>query len=648
MTKKYTWQPTPYFLRKSRIARFMQKHGIAEGDWRELLCRSLDPHWFYPAMFEELGMKWFEPFYMPCDDSRGMPFTKWFLSGKINITHNCIERHVRGGHGDVIALRHENEDGTCRTISYAELSKHINLLAGGMKQRGVKKGDMVGMCMTVSPEAAALMFACFKIGAVCVQMATSFSVAEIVSHVEVTGTKIFFMVDGYMHKGSPRALSSVFDVLCEVPQLENIIVLQNIGAPIPEKTLAWNNFTSCEELTETEWCDAEDPALILFSSGTTGTSKRVVHTHGGLLAQAPKEVGFVFDCQETDTFYWQTQFGWMMAPWELIGALFFGASVLLYDGSPLYPKSDRVLRLIEKHGVTIFGYTPSGIRALWEANEKGEIYVSAHDLSSLRVLGSTGDVLSEKLWLWYFQNIGKEKLPIMNIWGGTEVMGCLGYPVPIMPQKPGTVGNHALGIAADVWDENGHPIRNAPGYVVCTEPFPSMTRGFYGNEAGYLQTYFEKFGNETWCHNDRVFIDEDGFWFHLGRSDDLIIRNGTKFDPRKIASALMTFPGNSIRDAAVIGIPDTNVGHLICAFVVADRVPTTHELTAYLKREHDARLVIDLFFTISSIPRNAAAKVPHALIRKAFLGEALGDLSKIVSPESLLEIQTLGKNTGHE
>jgi acetyl-CoA synthetase len=178
-----------------------------------------------------------------------------------------------------------------------------------------------------------------------------------------------------------------------------------------------------------------------------------------------------------------------------------------------------------------------------------------------------------------------------------------------------------------------------------------MTRGFYGDEAGYLKTYFEKFGSMAWCHNDRMFIDEDGFWFHLGRADDLIIRNGTKFDPRKIASALMVFPGNSIRDAAVIGIPDTNqdinVGHRICAFAVTDRAPTARELTDYLKREHDARLVIDLFFTISSIPRNAAAKVPHALIRKAFLGEALGDLSKVVNPETLAEIRTLGKNTGH-
>ncbi len=649
MTEKYVWKPTPYFLRESRMARFMQKHGILEGDWLELLKRSRDMDWFYPAMFEALGVEWFLPYHTLYDDSQGMPFTKWFLGGKINIVHNCVERHVRDGKGNNVALRHENETGDVQIVSFAELSENVNLLAGAMKQHGVKKGDMVGMCMTVSPEAVALMFACFKIGAVCVQMAPSFSVTEIVSRVEVIGTKMFFAVDGYTHKGVPHKLAPVLDALCEMPQLESIIVLPNIGAPLPEKTTLWDEFISCEQLAETEACDAEDPALMLFSSGTTGTSKRIVHTHGGLLAQVPKEVGFVFDCQESDTFYWQTQFGWMMAPWELIGALFFGASVVLYDGSPLFPKNDRVLGLIEKHQVTIFGFTPSGIRAMWEASEKGDIDVSQHNLSSLRMLGSTGDVFNEKHWLWYFKNIGKGKLPIMNIWGGTEVMGCLGYPLPIMPQKPGTVGNHALGICADVWDEAGQPIRNAPGYVVCTAPFPSMTRGFYGNENGYLKTYFEQFGNEVWGHNDRVIIDEDDCWFHLGRADDLIIRNGTKFDPRKIASAIMAFPKNSIQDAAVIGIPDETVGHRICAFVVTEEKTETlkQEIALYLKKKHDARLTIDLLFVVSAIPRNTAAKVPHALIRKAFLGEDLGDLSKIVNSESLQEIQTLGKNTGH-
>lgn len=659
---EYYWHPNNYFLKKSRIARFMARHNIKEGDWRTLVKRSMDRDWFWPALLEDAGVEWFKPYHTLYDGSAGMPWGKWFLGGKINITHNCLDRHVRAGKGERTALIFEHNNGDIKKLSYKELFALVNTTANALRASGVRRGNVVGMALPVCPESVALMFACFKIGAICMQMAPRISASEMAEHMNVAGAKILFMVPSYTRgeKMYDMAEKRRF-IYAHVPDLRHTVIVDHFRAQssVPEymyhqKAAPFDRFlkraTGLKEEerndTETRPLDAEAKALILFSSGTTGTPKRIVHTHGGALSKIVSEVGYAFDCHENDVFYWVTDFGWMMAPWAIIGSLFYGATVLLYDGDPFYPDYERLPHMIERHRVSVFGFTPGGMAILRDLSKK-YFHYEDYDTSSLRILGSTGSVLDERTWHWYFKVFGKKKCPIINISGGTEVIGSMNSPLPIMPLKPGTVGTAALGMNIAIYDENDAPVEDSKtGNLVCVSPFPSMTRGFYKDTDRYLATYYPHGEGDVWHHPDRIIRDHDGYYFMQGRTDDVIIRNGVKFDPQKIASAVISFPGHpSISDAAAIGIPDEKVGERIIVFAACKKEDLTDEkkkeLREYVKREYDPMAGPDEIFAISVIPRNSAAKIPLKDVRAAFLRKTVRD--GVVNPEAFEEIRALGE-----
>lgn len=658
----YYWHPNNYFLKKSRIARFMQKHGIAEGDWRTLVERSMDRDWFWPAILEDAGVEWFKPYHTLYDGSRGMPWGRWFIGGKINMFHNCISRHISNGKGENIALIYETNDGEVHKINYTALHNFSLLVAHALRKIGIRKGNIVGMCMPVSPASVAVMFACFNIGAICMQMSPRASAKEIAEHMKITEAKILFMVDSYRRGKNTYYMGEKRRYIYEhAPALKQMVVLDNmqLGSSVPEyrchpKAISFDGFVKKRfagdkddlPLYTGRSLDSETLALMLFSSGTTGMPKRILHTHAGALAQIVKEVGYAFDCNENDVLYWVTDFGWMMAPWSIIGGLFYGATVLLYDGDPFYPTYERLLEIIERHKVSIFGFTPGGMSRLRDLPKK-KFHYEDYNISSLRVLGSTGDILSEKTWHWYYTVFGKKKCPIINISGGTEVIGSLNSPLPIMPLKPGTVGTKALGMDIDIYDEEDKPVgNNIVGRLICKAPFPSMTRGFYKDPELYMKTYYPRGEGDIWHHPDRIVRDDDGYYFMQGRTDDVIIRNGVKFDPQKIATTFVSFPGSpSISDAAAIGIPDENVGNRIIVFVVCEKEKLTEEkkkeLREYIKKEYDPMAGPDEIFAVTAIPRNAAAKSPLADIRTAFLGKELRDT--VTNSEAFEEIKTLGK-----
>ncbi len=647
----YAWRPTGAYLEQSRVRQFMEQQGIAS--WQELIRRSCDHiEWFWKAALAHLGVEWFHPYHRLLDDSGGMPWTKWFLGGKLNIVHNCLDRHIRDGKSGKVALFFEEDGGASRTMTYGQLYDQVNSTAAALRGAGIGKDDRVAMCMPISPEAVTVMFAAFKIGAVAMQPPARLAPDQIVEYLNQAGARILFLNDGYPRAGRAFSLEKTYEQAVErVPTLERFVVLERMGNGLARrsKCVSWNDFlrgAASSAAAPTEILDAEDPALILYSSGTTGKSKTIVHTHGGALAQIAKEVGYAFDCRDDDVFYWVTNIGWMMAPWEIIGALFFGASLVLYEGTHLHPTPRRVFEIIEKYGVTIFGFTPTAMREL--ANLKTGFRLGPR--STIRILGSTGSPLDPETWEWFFKTFGNERCPIINISGGTEIIGCFVSPLPVMPLRPSTVGGPGLGMAVDVCDDSGEPVRGQSGQLVCRKPFPSMTRGFLADPQLYLNSCFPR-GPSLWVHGDRALIDEDGGWFLLGRTDDLIVRGGVKFDPAVLEDTLRGFPGAPrVKDAVVIGCEDPTYGERIVCFVVPDSPLGENSLTfqkalqTHVKDTFDPLAQPDQVFVVNTLPINLAGKVPRKLIRMIFEGRDPASAPALANPESLEQLrQVLGR-----
>ena len=661
--EKYIWEPNEYFLNESRVARFMQRYEISS--WQELLEASNDIEWFWPRAMEFLGVRWFTPYAKLYDDTEGISHTKWFIGGKLNIYNNCIERNIARGLGSKVCVCYEHESGKKRAITFWQLKLLVDTIASAMKAHGIGKGDFVGMCMPISIDSIAVMFACFKIGAVCMQMAPTTSTdgtKDIVDHVRIARAKMFFMADSYSYGGKNFTLEKIHQGVSDIFSVRHIVVFENDAPHSPfspfvfgkkeMRSVFWDDF--CKQgkstIARTERCNAEDVALMLFSSGTTREKgkkpKRILHTHGGVLAQICKEVGFGFDCKEDDVFYWITNFGWMMAPWEIVGALHFGATLVCFEGAPSYPKPDRIFGIIERYKVSIFGSTPGFIAGLRKNHISGDDF----NLSSLRILGSTGSILFSENWEWFFSVFGKGKCPINNIIGGTEMLGCFAQNLPNIPCKIGSVGVFALGMGGDIFNEKGESVRRETGRVVCTHPFPSMTRGFYADEEGYQETYFSAFRG-VWAHGDFAEMDEDGFVFMRGRSDDIINKNGIKFSPANIESALIGFRAAEFRvmEAIAVGIPDKNSENKIICFVILegqDRLTETDEaaLRSVVADIVNPQAKPERIFAIKELPRNAAAKVPYKAISRVFCDRYVIAQTRVVNPQALEEIACHGES----
>jgi acetyl-CoA synthetase len=385
--------------------------------------------------------------------------------------------------------------------------------------------------------------------------------------------------------------------------------------------------------------DAEHPCMYLYTSGTTGKPKGTVHTHAGALAQISKEVGFAFDCKADDVFFWVTDIGWMMGPWEMVGTLFWGATMVLFEGYPGYPNPDVVWDICERNGVTTLGISPTLIRHL---KAQGDQWVKKHDLSTLRLLGSTGEPWDEDSYMWFFDNVGGKRCPVINISGGTEIVGCLLSPLPLMPLRPCSLGGPGLGMAVDVYTEEGQSVKGEIGHLVCRKPAPSMTRSFLGDKQRYLETYFEKYPG-IWYHGDWAKVEADGSWFLFGRSDDTIKVAGKRVGPGEVESALVEHP--EVAEAAVIGVPHDVKGQALVCFVVM--MPNSQispevisELRALVSSKLGPVLKPDTIIGVKALPKTRSGKIVRGTIRRKYLGEPLGDLASIDNVDALDYILT--------
>ncbi len=640
--EKIVWKPTNDYVENSNITRFMKRYNIK--DYDELIQKSTENiEWFWDAVMKDLNIQWFQPYKKVLDDSNGIQWTKWFIGGKINIVYNCLDRHAKSDKKDNIAITWENEKGDVRKLTYKDLYNEVNRFANALKELGVNKGDRVGMYMPMVPEIVIGFLAVIKIGAIIIPIFSGFGGHALASRLDIAGAKVLLTADGSTRRGKTVEIKKEADKsLDTVSSLEHVVVYNRLGIDVPwkdDRDIWWEDIISNQsDECETMHMDSEDYAMIIFSSGTTGRPKGTVHTHGGTLAQIAKELGYYFDVKENDVFFWLTDIGWMMGPWMIIGVQNFGGNIVVFEGAPNYPNPDRLWELIEKHKITTFGISPTAIRLLMTY---GDEWVEKHDLSSLRFLGSTGEPWDPDSWNWFFKKIGNKKIPIINISGGTEIVGCFLSPLPITSLKPCTLRGPGLGMDIDVFDDDGKPIRGEMGHLVAKKPAPSMTRGFWNEPDRYIQTYWSKWPN-IWYHGDWAFIDEDGFWSLHGRSDDTIKIAGRRTGPAEIEAALIEHP--AVSEAATIGVPDEIKGEDIVCFVVLN---PDYKPDESLRTELKGQVVKimgktlkprDIKF-VKDLPKTRSAKIVRRIIKSTFLGKEVSDTSSVENQKAIEEIK---------
>ena len=630
------WQPDS--IETTNVFRFMKRHGIATYD--ELIARSVaDIRWFWRAALDDLGVEWANPYTQVLDDSQGFPWCRWFVGGTLNIVHNCLDRHIRDGFADKPAFFFESDDGKKCTVTYGEWNRQVNQVALFLLSQGIGKGDRIGLYMPMIAEMPAVLFAAFKIGAAVVPVFSGFGPHALAARLVDAECKVLFTADGSCRRGKAIDLKQLADeAVALAPCVRTVVVKRNVNTAISMQAgrdLWWEAaIAPLSGTLETQMVEAEHPCLIIYTSGTTGKPKGTVHTHAGCLAQMSKELGYHFDLKRDDRFFWVTDIGWMMGPWEIIGVSFFGATFGIFEGAPDYPQPDRLWQIIETHQVTHLGLSPTLVRLLRKA---GEAWVDRYPLTSLRLMGSTGEAWDPESYMWCFDKIGKGRVPIMNISGGTEIIGCLLAPLPIKGLKPCTLQGPGLGMDVDVWNEAGQSVRGEVGYLVCKQPAPSMTKGFLNDPERYLDTYFSKWP-AVWNHGDWAIVDDDGFWFLQGRSDDTIKVAGKRTGPAEIESALLEHP--AVAEAAAIGVPHEVKGESVVAFVVLKSgTPETSDLTSAIADQVAALLGKTLrpekVYLVTALPKTRSGKIVRGTIKKHHLGQAVGDLSSLESPEVL-------------
>ena len=641
----FAWRPSGSYVEHANVTRLMRTHDI--GSYDELLRRSQDDmEWFWDAVVEDLGIEFFHRYRAVLDDSKGVPWTIWFPGGTINLTHNCVDKHAAGT-PDRPAIVWEGEDGATRTLSYGELRREVDRLANGLRALGVRSGDAVGIFMPMIPEIVVALYACSKIGAIWLPIFSGFAGSAVAARLQDAEAVALITADGFHRRGSIVPMKQTADEAVEATRsVQHVIVHRHVGADVPwtdGRDIDWRDAVEGQpDVCEPAQLDAEHPLFIAYTSGTTGRPKGVVHVHGGFLVKIAEEVAYQVDLHPDDLLFWVTDMGWIMGPWEVIGAHANGGAVMLYDGAPDHPSPDRLWSLIERHRVTILGASPTLVRALIP---HGEQLVLAHDLSSLRILGSTGELWNPEPWRWYFEVVGGGRCPIINISGGTEVGACFLSPTPLTPLRPCTLGGPALGMAIDIYGPDG--VSLPPGRVgelVCTKPWPGMTRGIWGDPDRYMQTYWSRWP-DVWVHGDWASRDADGYWFLHGRSDDTLKIAGKRLGPAEVESLLVSHP--AVAEAAAIGVPDEVKGEKVwCYVVLTTGQAPSEQLRADLRDLVTAGLGKafrpDAVRFTDALPKTRSAKIVRRAVRALALGEDPGDLSSLEDPAALDAVRNAG------
>ncbi|MGH9284201.1 MAG: AMP-binding protein [Acidimicrobiales bacterium] len=618
--------------RPANVERFMAAQGISE--FANLLRRSIDePEWFWPAVVDFLGLPFAERWSAVVDTSAGIPWSTWFTGARLNVAEACADRWAASAPA-ATALVWEGEDGAVRSWSWAGLRAEADGLAHLLAGRGVAEGDHVGVFLPMVPEAVATLLGLAKLGAVAVPLFSGYAPEAVAARLAGTSAVTLVTADGFLRRGRAVGMQGVAaEAAAAVPTVHTVVVVPRLQQrPAGPGAVPWPGPAAAPFPTRA--LGSEHPLFIAYTSGTTGPPKGSVHVHGGFLAKIAEEAAFQTDAGPGDRLFWFTDMGWIMGPWEVVGALANGATLCLYEGAPDHPAPDRLWAFLARHRVTILGLSPTLVRALMP---HGEAPVRAHDLSALRILASTGEPWNEAPWHWYHQVVGGGRCPVINLSGGTEVGACFLSPHPVQPVVPMSLGGPALGMAVDVYDELGRPVRGAVGELVCTRPWPGMTRGLYRDPERYLETYWSRWPG-VWVHGDWASVDADGQWFLHGRSDDTLKVAGKRVGPAEIESVLVGHP--AVVEAAVIGVPDEVRGEAIWAYVVLGTGTSPgddlrRELVALVGRRMGKPFTPAAVRFTGALPKTRNAKILRRAVRAVALGLDAGDLSALEDPATV-------------
>ncbi|MTB72568.1 acetate--CoA ligase [Arsenicicoccus cauae] len=572
-------------------------------------------------------------------DWSNAPFARWFADGELNVAHNCVDRHVEAGHGERVAIHFEGAEGDTQTITYAELQRRVCQAANALTELGVATGDRVAIYLPMIPEAIVSMLACARLGAPHSVVFGGFSADAIRSRVADAEARVVITADGQHRKGKVAPLKAAVDqaVSGEDSPVEHVLVVRRTGGDVDwsDKDVWWHDLVDRQsDRHEAQPMPAEHPLYILYTSGTTGKPKGILHTSGGYLTQAAYTNAVVHDVHPESDVYWCTaDIGWVTGHSYLVyGPLANGATQVVYEGTPDHPHQGRWWEIIQKYGVTILYTAPTAIRTCMKW---GAEIPAKYDLSSLRVLGSVGEPINPEAWLWYRKNIGGDRCPIVDTWWQTETGAIMISPLPgVTSLEPGSAQRPIPGISAEILDDAGEPFTEAEkvGYLVLTKPWPSMLRGLWGDPERYKDTYWSRFGDKYYFAGDGAKYDDKGNIWLLGRVDDVMNVSGHRLSTAEIESALVSHP--SVAEAAVVGAADDTTGQAVCAFVILREGAEQSDSTVEELRSHVAKEISPIakpksVMIVSELPKTRSGKIMRRLLKDVAEGREIGDATTL-------------------
>jgi acetyl-CoA synthetase len=633
--------PPPDHFKKDALVTGTEMYQEAEGDWQG----------FWARQAAEL-VTWFDEWHTILEWE--LPFAKWFVGGKLNVSHNCLDRHVEAGRGDKVAYHWEGEPGDTRTVTYADLLAEVQRFANVLRGLGVQKGDRVAIYMPMVPELPVAMLACARIGAAHSVVFGGFSADSLSDRINDAECKVLVTADGGFRRGQPHLLKPMADAaLASTPSIQHVVVVRRVtghadagegtGVELVEGRDHWYHELMAEADAECppERMDSEDLLYLLYTSGTTAKPKGIMHTTGGYLTQVAFTHRYVFDLKpETDVYWCAADIGWVTGHSYIVyGPLANGATSVLYEGTPDTPDRDRLWDIAERYGVTILYTAPTAIRTFmkWGAQEPEK-----HDLSSLRLLGSVGEPINPEAWVWYWQNIGGGRCPVVDTWWQTETGAIMISPLPgATTLKPGSATFPLPGIAAEVVDESGNQVEKGGGYLTLTRPWPSMLRGIWGDPERYHDTYWSRYGDRYFA-GDGCKLDADGYLWLLGRVDDVMNVSGHRISTTEVESALVDHP--AVAEAAVIGAADPVTGQAIIGYVIVRGGNETSSELGEELRQHVAAKIgptarpKTVIFT-DELPKTRSGKIMRRLLRDVAEGRSLGDTTTLADASVVDEIR---------